>query len=386
MKSILILSFSSIQHDARVSRQIEFLNDNYAITIAAFSNHQDSHLNFIKLEKPELGFLKKILAAFFLLSRIHRISYYLMFGQTKTKVNLENRKFDLIIANDIESLPLAFNLNVSEKVFLDAHEYSPRQFEDKLTWRIFFQPLMYHICKKFIPKTVAMTTIGRGIANEYRKHFKCNPVVLNNATWYNPIKPSEILSDKIRLVHHGGATVSRQLEIMIEMMSLLDNRFTLDLMLIVPETASAKTRGYIDYLKDLANGDNRINFLPAVKSKEVIPFINRYDIGVILVPPINFNYANGLPNKLFEFIQAKLAVAIGPIPEIAEVVNQFDLGYVSKEFTAQSLASELKNISKEDLIRFKQNACKAAIDLSADKNSKLLNELVSSSLNSNLLP
>ncbi len=381
MKSILILSFSSIQHDARVTRQIEFLRKEYSLTIGAFSNPQDSTLEFIELDKPKLDLFRKIITAFFLLFRIHKISYPLLFGQKTLKKKLNSRKFDLVIANDVDILPLAFQISVSDKVFLDAHEYSPRQFEDKLMWRILFQPLMYHICKKFIPKTVGMTTIGRGIANEYKKQFKCNPVVINNATWYNPIAPTEITSDKIRLIHHGGATVSRQLEIMIEMMSLLDNRFTLDLMLIVPDTASAKTKGYIDYLKELAKGDNRINFVPAVKSKDVIPFINRYDMGVILVPPINFNYANGLPNKLFEFIQAKLAVAIGPIPEIAEVVNQFDLGYVSEEFTAQSLASKLKNISKEDLIRFKQNACQAAIELSADKNSKLLNELVSSSIN-----
>lgn len=381
MKSILILSFSSIKHDARVTRQIEFLSKTYSLTIAAFSNHKDSQLEFIKLEKPKLDLFRKVITAFFLLLRIHRISYPLLFGQKTLKEKLSNRKFDLVIANDVDILPLGFQIGVSDKVFLDAHEYSPRQFEDKLMWRILFQPLMYHICKKFIPRTVGMTTIGRGIANEYKKQFKCNPIVLNNATWHNPIPPTDVIPDKIRLIHHGGATVSRQLEIMIEMMSLLDNRFTLDLMLIVPDTASAKTKGYIDYLKGLAKGDDRINFVPAVKSKEVIPFINRYDMGVILVPPINFNYANGLPNKLFEFIQAKLAVAIGPIPEIAEVVNQFDLGYVSDEFTAQSLASKLKNISKEDLIRFKQNASKAAIELSADKNSKLLNELVSSSLN-----
>ncbi len=381
MKTILILSFSSIQHDARVTRQIEFLSKTYKLTIAAFNNQEDSPLEFIKLEKTKLDLFTKIITAFFLLLRIHRISYPLLFGQKAFKKKLGNRKFDLVIANDVDSLPLAFQLDAGEKVLLDAHEYSPRQFEDKLMWRILFQPLMYHICKKYIPLTVRMTTIGRGIANEYKKQFKCNPYVLNNATWYNPITPSEIIDNKIRLIHHGGATVSRQLEIMIEMMSLLDARFTLDLMLIVPDTASSKTKGYIDYLKGLAKGDDRINFLPAVKSKEVIPNINRYDMGVILVPPINFNYANGLPNKLFEFIQAKLAVAIGPIPEIAEVVNQFDLGYVSEEFTAQSLASKLNGITKGDLIRFKQNACKAAIELSAEKNSKLLNELVANSLN-----
>jgi hypothetical protein len=45
MKSILVISFSSIQHDARVSREIDFLKLSYRITIAAFG------ANEIKLEK-----------------------------------------------------------------------------------------------------------------------------------------------------------------------------------------------------------------------------------------------------------------------------------------------------------------------------------------------
>jgi hypothetical protein len=381
MKSILIISFSSIQHDSRVTRQIEFLKAKHALTVAAYDNHQDSELEFFKLEKPRLGMTKKIITAFVLFLRMHEVSYELLYRQRGLKNYLGERKFDLIIANDVESLPIAFELNAGKKILLDAHEYSPRQFEDKFIWRVLFQPLMYQICKKYISQTVAMTTIGRGIANEYKKQFKCNPIVLNNATWHNPIKASDVLPNKVRLIHHGGATVSRQLEIMIEMMSLLDDRFTLDLMLIVPETASTKTKGYIGYLKNLSKGDPRISFQPAVKGKDVVPFINKYDMGIILVPPINFNYANGLPNKLFEFIQAKLAVSIGPIPEIAEVVNQYDLGYVSEEFTAKSLAAKLMKISNADLIRFKQNATKGAIELSADKNAILLNQIVGTSLN-----
>jgi hypothetical protein len=381
MKSILIISFSSIQHDSRVTRQIEFLKAKHTLTVAAYDNHKDSELEFFKLDKPRLGMIKKIITAFVLFFRMHEISYKLLHSQREFKNYLGERKFDLIIANDVESLPLAFQLNAGEKILLDAHEYTPRQFEDKFIWRILFQPLMYHICKKHISQTVAMTTIGKGIANEYKKQFKCNPIVLNNASWYNPIRASDVLPNKVRLIHHGGATVSRQLEIMIEMMSLLDDRFTLDLMLIVPETASSKTKGYIGYLKNLSKGDPRISFQPAVKGKDVVSFINKYDMGIILVPPINFNYANGLPNKLFEFIQAKLAVSIGPIPEIAEVVNQYDLGYVSEEFTARSLAAKLMKMSNADLIRFKENAVEAATELSADKNASLLNEIVDTSLN-----
>ena len=376
MKSILIISFSSIQHDARVSRQIEFLKSSNKLTVAAFDFTPNSEINYIQISRPNLSIQNKLILAFFLFFRFHNIAYKMLYGHPSLKKKIGQESFDLIIANDIESLPLAFQLGLTERVILDAHEYAPRQFEDKLSWRIFFQPLNISICKKFIGKVSAMTTIGKGIAEEYKKNFECDPVVINNATWHNEINPAFNTSNKIRLIHHGVATVSRHLENMIEMMRFLDDRFTLDLMLVIPEMASSKTRNYISYLRNLAHRDSRINFLPAVKSDEVIPVINQYDVGIIIVPSVNFNYANGLPNKLFEFIQAKLAICVGPIPEIAEIVKSYDIGIANDNFDPKEVASKLSKITNDHLIRFKTNCVKASAELSAEKNSILFNELV----------
>ncbi|MFM7854860.1 MAG: glycosyltransferase, partial [Flammeovirgaceae bacterium] len=240
---------------------------------------------------------------------------------------------------------------------------------------LLFQPLNLDICHKYIERTVAMTTIGRGIAQEYKNNFPCDPIVINNATWYKNIPQSKV-SESIRIIHHGGATVSRHLENMIEMMKYLDNRFTLDLMLVVPELASSQTKKYIAKLKRLAKSDPRISFVPAVKSHEVINRINKYDLGIIIVPSVNFNYANGLPNKLFEFIQAKLAVCVGPIPEIAEIVRNYDIGIVFENFDPKTVATRLSSITKERLIEFKHNTLRAASELTAESNSEVFNRIV----------
>ncbi|MFM7488372.1 MAG: hypothetical protein ACKO13_15780, partial [Cytophagales bacterium] len=201
--------------------------------------------------------------------------------------------------------------------------------------------------------------------------------VITNANWFYDIQPSPV-TDKIRMIHHGGSTPSRKLELMIEMMKHLDERFTLDLMLIVPPSASSKTRGYIDYLKSLAAGDERIRFLPAITSSEIVPFINQYDVGVFLLPPVNFNYANTLPNKLFDFIQARLAIAIGPTPEMVEIVNKYDIGVVSEDFTPMTLSAKLNTLTTEKLRYLKQQTRTAAIELTAEKNRNLLLSVVAS--------
>ena len=376
MKSILILCFSKLQHDARVSRQIDFLKKTYRITAVAFDGLPDPGVELIKIDRPKLSLFRKAFLSFFLILRIHPTAYRLLHGHPPLRRKLADRQFDLIIANDIEALPLAFDIDPTANVLFDAHEYAPRHFEDKLSWRIFFQPFNLYLCKKYIPKVKAMTTVGTGLANEYHKHFSVDPVIITNATAYHEIVPSPIKPNTIRMIHHGGATVSRKLELMIELMRHLEERFTLDLMLIVPELASSKTKNYINRLRTLADGDPRIRFLPPVKSLEIVAFINRYDLGLFLLPPVNFNYANTLPNKLFDFIQARLGIAIGPTPEMAEIVNSYKIGVVSKDFSPESLAFELNKLSSSDVEQFKLNTSRPARERSAESNKIKLLELV----------
>lgn len=375
MKRILVIVFSDIQHDARVARQIAFLKGDYQVSVLAFGGKENDGYELLKIQKPVLTLTKKIASAFLLLARFYKSAFTILHPHQEAKQLLGVRQFDLVIANDVEALPWAFELTDGVPVLFDAHEYAPRHFEDRLSWRIFFQGFNTFLCREYIPKVAAMTTVGKGLALEYEKNFGKKPTVITNANWYYDIEPSPV-TEKIRMIHHGGSTPSRKLELMIEMMKHLDERFTLDLMLIVPPSSSSKTRGYIDYLKSLAAGDQRIRFLPAIKSSEIVPFINQYDVGVFLLPPVNFNYANTLPNKLFDFIQARLAIAVGPTPEMAEIVNQYNIGIVAEDFSAEKLAAALNTIRAEQLMIWKLNCQYASRGLSAEQNHTRLNQIV----------
>ncbi len=381
MKRVLVIVFSDIQHDARVARQIAFLKDRYQLSVLAFGGKENDGYELLKIRKPILTLAKKIFSAFLLLVRLYKSAFAILHPLQQAKQPLANRHFDLIIANDVETLPWAFELTSGVPVLFDAHEYAPRHFEDRMSWRIFFQRFNTFLCREYIPKVAAMTTVGKGLALEYEKHFRKTPTVITNANWFYDIQPSPV-TEKIKMIHHGGSTPSRKLELMIEMMKFLDERFTLDLMLIIPPSSSSKTRGYIDYLKSLAAGDQRIRFLPAIKSSEIVPFINQYDIGVFLLPPVNFNYANTLPNKLFDFIQARLAIAIGPTPEMTEIVNEYEIGVVAEDFTPHALAKKLEALTPEKIQTFKHNSTRAAAQLNANQNNLLLNKIVSDLLRS----
>jgi len=176
MKSLLVLCFNDLKNDARVTRQINFLKDNYRVTAACFDAYPDPSRELYILKKTNLTFFRKAITSIFLLLGINRIAYALLHDYKTYVAPLRERKFDIIIANDIEALPMAFDIaGKHSKVFFDAHEYAPRHFEDRLYWRIFFQRFNTALCRKYIPLTAGMSTVGVGLANEYEKHFGVKP-------------------------------------------------------------------------------------------------------------------------------------------------------------------------------------------------------------------
>lgn len=381
-KQVLVLVFSNLRHDARVMRQVQFLAKHFDVSLVAFDADPMENVTLIKINQTKLTIIRKGFLSLALLFRLYKTAYRLFHNYEKyLHATLQHKKFDLVVANDVDTLPIAFSLKGKGSVIFDAHEYAPRHFEDKLVWRLFFQPFNLHLCKIYIPQVDAMLTVGRGLANEYEKHFKVKPTIITNAARYHEITPSTVLPDKIRLIHHGIANASRRLDIMIDMMKLLDDRFTLDLMLMTSNYASGQTKAYIDALKATAAQDNRIKILPSVASKDVVNTINQYDMGIFLLPPINFNYANTLPNKLFDFIQGRLAIAVGPTPEMADIVHEHKLGVVSKAFTAESLADELRNLTAAQIQVFKKNAETASKILNAEENERKFKSVIDQLIN-----
>ncbi|MGC4021812.1 MAG: hypothetical protein QM734_07630 [Cyclobacteriaceae bacterium] len=373
MNKVLVITFSNLKTDNRVKRQLSFLKSmNFSITVASNDGFCPEGMQAIQLKTLRLKLLPKLILSGLLLLRFYSLAYQFLYGQSFRL----NETFDLVVANDIEALPLAFALKGNAKIIFDAHEYAPRHFEDRLSWRIFFQGFNKFLCKKFIPKVDGMITVGQRIADEYLKHYGVKPILITNAPDYANVAPTKTNPEKIRLVHQGSANPSRKLEIMIEMIELLDEKFHLDLMLMKPPPTHRLNYAYYQHLERILSGNERVRLVPPISSENLIEGLRQYDIGVIILPPINFNYANTLPNKFFECIQARVALAIGPTPEIAAITQEYDIGVVSKDFTAQSLAEELRKINVNQIDLFKINTEKVAKEFNAGNNLKRFTELI----------
>jgi hypothetical protein len=347
-------------------RQIRLLENDYQVTVAGYGQKPDAKIRFVKLEKSPASLLRKLFWSVKLLIGAFE-SYYWNQEQVRSALKLLNTgDFDLVIANDISSVPLALRLAGAHPVLIDAHEYSPREFDDKWLWRLLFGRYNHTLCQRYLPSASAMTTVCRGIADEYGRVYGVHPVVVHNAPLDQKLPPSSVSESHIRLIHHGAAIRSRHLGVMIDMMKHLDERFSLDFMLMETDAL------YIRELRQAAKGDSRIKFVEPVPMPEICQHINKYDMGVFLLPPVNFNYKHALPNKFFEFVQARLGVAIGPSPEMAALLHTYNCGVVAESFTPEALAASLKTLNAANVAAFKQAAHMAATDLSYEHDGKVL--------------
>jgi len=347
-------------------RQVRLLERNYRVTVFGFGPKPDADIEFIELERPKVSFLQKVIWAIKLFCRLFD-SYYWNLPQVRDGCKaIGGQKFDLLIANDIAALPLALQLAGKAPVLVDAHEYSPREFEDKWLWRVLFGPYQHELCRRYLPKAAAMITVCQGIADEYARHYSVNSLVVHNAPLDQRLLPSRTVPGQIGLIHHGAAIRSRHLEAMIDVMKHLDERFKLDFMLVETDAACMAD------LRRRAAGDNRIRFIPAVPMADICRTINKYDIGIFLLPPVNFNYEHALPNKLFEFIQARLAVAIGPSPEMARIVQKYSLGVVADSFEPRALAEALEQLTDGSITEYKHASNRAAKELNYEVSGRAL--------------
>lgn len=375
MKSVLVITFSNLKTDNRVKRQVSFLQSlDLSVTVASNDGLQLPGTSSIQLKNLKLSWRNKLRLGTLLIFRFYERAYNLQYGNA-LKID---KHFDLIVANDIEALPLAFHIKNKAKILFDAHEYAPRHFEDRLSWRIFFQGFNQFLCKKYIPLTDGMITVGQRIAEEYHTNYGVNPVVITNAPDFIELEPKKTNPAKIKLIHQGSANPSRKLELMITMMELLDERFELDLMLLKPPITHRTSFAYYQKLEKLLASNQRVRLVPPTSSEKLIDALHEYDMGIILIPPVNFNYANTLPNKFFECIQARIALAIAPTPEIAQMTKDFNIGVVSSDFTPKSLAAEIAKVTPEQIDSFKKNTLSAAREFNADRNRQLFKEIINS--------
>jgi len=363
-KTVLVIAKTNLSRDPRVYRQLIFLAQHYNLIAAGLDAPNLPGVEFVQLpaQQPPNRWRYAHRLLCLIAHQYHLLADKLTASAFET-CRLPGSPPDLIIANDLNMLYLGYRLarSYNAKLLLDAHEMEPWNCTSRTVGRL-RERYRRWLFRTHIPRVDAMVSVNEAIAEHYKQTYGVPCGVVTNAPFFEDQAPKAVSDSKITLVHHGGVNSSRRLDNLFTLVDQLDERFTLDLMLLT------HNRVIYDELLQMAASRPRITFREPVPMPQIARRLNDYDIGIHMLNPGIPNQKLCLPNKLFEFVQGRLAVAVWPSPEMARVVRRHDLGVVSDDFTVASLAAKINALTARDLQRHKANAHTAARVLCAESN------------------
>lgn len=315
-----------------------------------------------QIKKFRVLFLSIFLGNFKGLRSLYNFRFFLIYNR------LKKEKFDILLCHHISSLPICYLLakRQNAKLVVNLHEYYPKEFNDQKNWKK-IEAYWEKICFNFLSKSDLNLCVNRSITEEYVKNFELDEnkfLDYINSKPFIELAPSKVNSKELKLIHHGAAIPSRQLDKMIDMMNYLPDNYTLTFML-VPSNPK--------FYEELRQKESeRIRFEAVVPVNEIPKKINEFDIGVYLLSPSNLNEELALPNKFFEFIQGRLCLAIGPSKEMSRLVQDNGIGVVSNDYNPQNLALAINKLTVERISEMKLKSNKLSKKLNAEKGAEEL--------------
>ena len=113
-----------------------------------------------------------------------------------------------------------------------------------------------------------------------------------------------------------------------------------------------------------------------VPTRQLATELNKYDLALVVIPPVTVNEDQAVPNKLLESIQGRLGLIVGPNSSMSKIVRDHGLGRVLKAWGAADIVNGLSGISREEIVGFKKNSTGVSDFYSANLDGKVFRALV----------
>ena len=367
MSDIAILSFSPVARDARVLRQLRYLSPQHSVTALGYGAAPEVGLPYTSLPLST-GFRLRLRKTLYLaLGRLAPAAYEAWYWGVpeyrQAAAQLAAQRPRLIHANDLLALPAACRASQASgaRVVLDLHEYAPLEMENRPAWKALVAPMVRCFLRRYLPAVTAAVTVNQAIADRYALDYGLRPLVVMNAAECEPgVEFRATDPARVRLIHHGGAVRDRELERMIDVVALADQRYELHFMLVGDPAYTAELQAYAR-----RHAPGRVVFHPAVSTHQIIAKLQAFDVGLYRLPPNSFNNRAATPNKFFDFVGAGLAVCLGPSPEMARLAEAHGFGRVAADFTPPALARTLNALTVTEIDALKRHALRAREQLNA---------------------
>ena len=283
-----------------------------------------------------------------------RLFFYLLF-----------RKMDLLLANDLDTLPANYLVSRIKRIPLvyDSHEYFTGVPE--LQDRKIVKGIWKWIEKRIFPNLKYIYTVSQSIADLYKEEYNREVKVVRNLStgWKSVNKPSRselgiAAGKRILILQGSGINIERGAEEAVEAMLYVENV----ILLIIGEG------DVIDQLKksvDQMDLRGKVLFLNKMTYAKLLEYTSLGDVGLTLDKDTNLNYRYSLPNKLFDYIQARVPVLASKLVEVEKIIRNYEIGELIDSHEPKHIAEKINfMLDSEDKRReWKKNLEQAAEEL-----------------------
>ncbi len=251
---------------------------------------------------------------------------------------------DVLLANDLDTLPanvLAGKLKRIPVVY-DSHELFTGVPE--LVDRPRVRKIWQWIEAKCLPHISLAFTVSPSIAEHYHQEYGIPFRVVRNlpVKSTHPEKPEYPISestpdpnDKPVIIYQGALNKGRGLESAIRAMEFLP-----EARLVIAGAGDIEQE-----LKKMASQitTGNVSFTGRLESGQLKQLTRTARLGISVEEDLGLNYRYALPNKLFDYIQARIPVVVSDLPEMRRIVETYNIGMIATSNQPQTLASHFRS-------------------------------------------
>lgn len=284
---------------------------------------------------------------------VHQGKWFYILFQLRVLAWLLGKRGDIILANDLDTLLPAFVAKwlTGRKLVYDSHEYFTEVPE--LIDRPRTRAIWLRLERWLVPKLKQMYTVNESLARIYREAYHIPVSVIRNVPL--PYEQERNVDPLRVLIYQGALNVGRGIELMIRAMHHLEEY---KLWIV--------GRGDIeDDLSELVEREKlteRVDFAGFVSLHDLKELTKRARIGFSLEEDLGLNYHYASPNKVYDYIQARVPVIVSDLPEMSRLVREHGVGEVlgANERTPEGLAARVRHLEDAALYEQLVQACDQA--------------------------
>jgi glycosyltransferase involved in cell wall biosynthesis len=267
---------------------------------------------------------------------------------------------DVYFANDWKTLPLAASLAQRHHgvFFYDSHELATEEMAHLLQWRLLYRPYVSVIEGKFIRQAARVATVSAGIADVLydRYNLTTKPLIVRNAPEYQLVPYHDVDPACVTVLYHGLLVPNRGLEETISSVAQWRREFRL----VLRGNGTNQYRAQLTTMAERAGVSDRVIFDPPVKMTELVQAAAPADIGILALPNSSRHNIYALPNKVFEYVMAGLALCVSNLPDLARVVCEHQCGRLIEAVTSHAIARAINSFDAPEIRKYRARALAAA--------------------------